>query len=102
MSIHPSLRSVSKGRQHRSVLKRFERVAVLEKQERWQEGDSVFGLPKVRSIKVRVKKEKAQAEAATAAGVAPGEGVPQAAAKEETKPKKGSAVVKEESKPKKQ
>ena len=101
MSIHPSLRPVSKGRQHRSVLKRFERVAILEKQEKWHGGDSVFGLPKVRSIKVRVKKEKVQAEAATTAGVAPGEGAPQAAAKEEAKPKKTSAVVKEESKPKK-
>ena len=101
MSIHPSLRPVSKGRQHRSVLKRFERVAILEKQERWHEGDSVLGLPKVRSIKVRVKKEKAQAEAAPSTGVAPGEGAPQTAAKEETKPKKTSAVVKEEPKPKK-
>jgi len=99
MSIHPSLRPISKGRQHRSVLKRFERVAVLEKQEKWQEGDSVFGLPKVRSIKVKVKKEKAQAEATP--GVAPAEGAPQAAAKEETKPKKTSTVVKEEPKPKK-
>ncbi len=101
MSIHPSLSTVSKSKQHRSVLKRFERIAILEKQDRWKEGGSVFGLPKVKSIKVKVKKEKAQAGAApAAAGAAPGGTTPQAAPKAAAKatPK---AAPKEETKPKK-
>lgn len=58
MSIHPSLRP-SKGKGHRSVFKRFERIKMLSEKDKWHEGESVFGLPKVKSIKIRVKKEKA-------------------------------------------
>ena len=67
MSIHPSL-SQSKGRRHRNVLKRFERVQVLRDKGTWQPGNSVFGLPKVKSIKLKVK--KAPKEAAAVAGTA--------------------------------
>ncbi len=67
MSIHPSLRP-SKGRGHRSVFKRFERIKMLSEKDKWREGESVFGLPKVKSIKIRVKKEKAaEAKPATEA-----------------------------------
>lgn len=80
MSIHPSLSSAAKGRKHRSVLKRFERLKVLLEKEKWAEGNSIFGLPKVKILKVKIKKEKAAeaapAEAAAAEGAAPTEGAP--------------------------
>ena len=59
MSQHPSLRSKEKDKQHRSVLKRYERVRELKAKEKWEEGNSVFGLPKLKIIKFKVKKEKA-------------------------------------------
>ncbi|MFA5165361.1 MAG: small basic protein [Candidatus Omnitrophota bacterium] len=72
MSIHPSLRP-SKGRGHRSVFKRFERIKMLADKDKWNEKDSVFGLPKVKSLKIKVKKEKSEAKAAAeGAAAAPG------------------------------
>ena len=74
MSQHSSLKVSSKLKKHRSVLKRFERIRILLKQGSWNESaDSVYGLPKVKSIKIRVKKEKAPetAETATAEAKAP-------------------------------
>lgn len=76
MSLHSSLRASSVSARHRNVLKRFERIQKLEADERWQPGMSVFGLPKVKSIKVKVKKVKAEkaavtGEAAPAAGAVP-------------------------------
>lgn len=59
MSIHPSLSSASKTKKHRSVLKRFEKLKVLIEKGKWQVGDPIFGLPKVKTIKIKVKKEKA-------------------------------------------
>ncbi len=59
MAQHPSLRSKEKGKQHRSVLKRYERVRELKEKEKWKEGDSVFGLLKLKLLKFKIKKEKA-------------------------------------------
>jgi len=73
MSIHPSLRP-SKGKGHRSVFKRFERIKMLAEKDKWKEEESVFGLPKVKSLKIKVKKEKTEAKAAegvAAAGTTP-------------------------------
>jgi small basic protein (TIGR04137 family) len=93
MSQHPSLRSSGKDKKQRSVLKRYERISLLSEKEKWQDGDSVFGLPKVKIIKFKVKKEKAVAEtaaegteapAATAGAAAPKQAAP--AAKEGAKP----------------
>ncbi|MHC4916010.1 MAG: small basic protein [Planctomycetota bacterium] len=81
MSLHSSLKRSSSAGRHRNVLKREERLAKLADDEKWdQEKDSIYGLPKVRSIKMRVKKkakkkvEGEEAEAAGAAGVAGAEG----------------------------
>ncbi len=72
MSIHSSLRSSAKGKKHRSVLKRYERLRVLKGKNLWDEGKSVLGIPKVKMQKLKVKKEKAAAPAAPgAAGAAP-------------------------------
>jgi len=72
MSQHPSLRSSDKDKQHRSVLKRYERVGQLKDKEKWKEGDSVFGLPKVRVIKFKIKKEKAAVAEGAETAAAPG------------------------------
>lgn len=83
MSQHPSLRSSEKDKQHRSVLKRYERMKILKDKEKWDEKHSVFGLPKVKVIRFKIKKEKAAvaegAEAVTAPG-APGAAAPAAGA----------------------
>lgn len=71
MSIHSSLRSGGKGRKHRSVLKRHERLKVLKEKSLWSEDKSVFGIPKVKMQKLKVRKEKSTSESATA-GVAAG------------------------------
>ena len=46
----------------RSVLTRAERIARLKAADRWAEGDSPFGLPKVRVYKLAVKKRKKKAK----------------------------------------
>ncbi len=74
MSQHRSLRSRSAARQHRNVLKRYERLKALSAADRWKEGDPVWGLPKVRSIKERFKKGKAAPAGAADAAAAPAEG----------------------------
>jgi len=74
MSQHPSLRSSAKDKQHRSVLKRYERIGILKEKELWKNEESVFGLPKVKVVQFKIKKEKAAAVEATAEGLAPAEG----------------------------
>ena len=66
MSIHKSLKLKNTLARQRSVLTRWERIEKLKEQERWEEGDSVMGLPKVRTkYKIRSRKalKKAEAEA---------------------------------------
>lgn len=63
MSIHRSLKPKGRLIRHRSVLSRTEQLEVLEKEELWKEGDSVFGLPKVRVFQIKRKKIKKEVEA---------------------------------------
>jgi len=43
-------------KRHRNVLKRLERIKKLTSDERFDtEKDSIYGLPKVRSIKIKAK-----------------------------------------------
>lgn len=75
MSQHPSLHSSDKDKKQRSVLKRYERVKTLQDKEKWDEKkDSVFGLPKVKVTRFKIKKEKAAAAegAETAEGAVAG------------------------------
>ena len=67
MSVHPSLASKSKSKRSRSVLKRFERLKELLEKEKWQPGDSVFGLPKIKILRWKTKKTKKAAEGDAAA-----------------------------------
>ena len=71
MSIHKSLKLKNSLQRQRSVLTRWERIEKLQEQERWSDGDTVLGLPKVRTkFKVRSRKsiKKAEAEAKAAEG----------------------------------
>jgi len=72
MTQHPSLRSGDKNKAHRSVLKRYERIKSLKEKEKWDEDDSVFGLPKVKILRFKIKKEKAVAATEGAEATAPG------------------------------
>jgi small basic protein (TIGR04137 family) len=49
MSMHSSLKGASKIRTKRNVLKRFERIEVLKKSGKWQDGDRAQGLPKTKA-----------------------------------------------------
>ncbi len=66
MSIHSSLSSSAKASKTRSVLKRAERLKILMDKELWKEGQSIFGLPKIKILKIKIKKEKAAPAAAEA------------------------------------
>jgi len=100
MSIHPSLRSSEKNRKQRSVLKRTERIRTMMEKGEWKEGDNVYGLPKIKTLRLKIKKEKAAEKVAAEAAVV--EGAP-AVAPTETKEKeqptaKGAAVKGQEKK----
>ncbi|HOT71985.1 MAG TPA: small basic protein [Anaerohalosphaeraceae bacterium] len=75
MSIDRSLKLKDSLKRHRNVLSRGERIEILKKEERWEEG-KVMGLPKVvhrkSSVgkKAAVKKETAEGQE-TAASAAP-------------------------------
>lgn len=85
MSVHPSFKS-GKGKQQKSVLKRLARLLQLKKEEKWdEEKDSIFGLPKVKVVKMKFKKEKK--DAAEEEEAAPAESGASAAAAPEAKPK---------------
>jgi small basic protein (TIGR04137 family) len=62
MTIDKSLK-IRKGMiRSRSVLSRGERLAQLKDSERWNDGDSPVGLPKVRVYKLSMKKKKKKKE----------------------------------------
>jgi len=67
MSIHPSLASSDKGAKSRSVLKRTERIKMMLEKGQWKEGDEVYGLPKIKTVRIKIKKEKAEKAETTAA-----------------------------------
>jgi small basic protein (TIGR04137 family) len=58
MTMDKSLRVRSALVRNRSVLTRAERITRLRESERWQEGESPYGLPKVRVYKLSMKKKK--------------------------------------------
>ncbi len=58
MTIDKSLRRKGRLSRSRNVLKREERILQLKAQDRWEDGQSPLGLPKVRVIKTVVGKKK--------------------------------------------
>jgi small basic protein (TIGR04137 family) len=106
MSIDRSLKLKGALVRHRNVLTRTERLTRLKDEEKWEDGNSVFGLAKVANRKVAVKKKEAKGAAAAegevagvpgaegAAGAAPAAGKPGAPAAKGAAPAKAPAGVK--------
>jgi len=88
MSIHPSLRISDKGKKTSSVLKRTERLRAMINKKQWKEGEDVFGLPKMKSLRIKIKKEKTEKAAATGTAAAPAAEAGKSAAKPAAKPAK--------------
>jgi len=59
MSQHASFGGGTSTKRHRSVLKRYEKIDALQKKGLWSEENGVLGLPKVKVLKIKAKKEKA-------------------------------------------
>ena len=76
MSLDKSLKSGGALTRHRNVLSRAERVEQLADDEKWQDGDSVFGLPKVVHRKVQARKAKPAAATAETEALAEGAEAP--------------------------
>ena len=58
MTMDKSLRVRKGSSSARGVLSRGERIIKLKEQERWEDGRSPLGLPKVRVVKTAMKKKK--------------------------------------------
>lgn len=58
MTIDTSLKVKVGGNKTRNVLTRAERVTKLMEKQSWQEGQAVYGMPKVRVEKISLKKKK--------------------------------------------
>ncbi len=70
MSIHSSLKTTGGLAGERNVWTRVERIQALRKVGLWQDGDSVLGLPKVRThFKIKSKKQLKAEAAQTDTGV---------------------------------
>ena len=68
MSIHPSLRTEKNAAGSlRNVMKRYERVRHMMESSLWVEGRSVFGLPKIKQVKMKARKAAAKEKEETAA-----------------------------------
>lgn len=71
MSIDKSLKMKGKLVRPRNVFTRIERIKILKTEGKWEPTMSVFGIPKVKSVKVKRKgkpeKKAAKAEAAAEA-----------------------------------
>ena len=102
MSLDPSLRSGNTLGRHRNVLNRAERLDKLKEDDKWDEGKSVYNLPKVghrKAIIVKTVKEEVAAvpgapvvaPAAGAKGAAPAAGAKGAAAPAPAPAAKGAA-----------
>lgn len=60
MSQHPSLKSSRAGRKIRSVLKRYEKFFALKEKGILKDTSSIFGMPKLKIVRTKIKKEKAE------------------------------------------
>jgi small basic protein (TIGR04137 family) len=83
MTMDKSLRIRRGLLRSRGVLTRAERLIQLKEADRWKEGDSPMGLPKVRVYKLSMKKKKKKKEEEGAEG---GAAAPAADSKAAAKP----------------
>ncbi len=74
MSIDRSLKVKGALSRHRNVLSRAERIEALKEEEKWAEGESLFGLPKVAHRKSHAGRTSAKAEAKAAEAQVTAEG----------------------------
>ena len=83
MSIDKSLKMKGKLVRPRNVFTRIERIKILKGEGKWEPTMSVFGIPKVKSVKIKRKgkseKKAAKAEAAVEATPAAAAATPAAA-----------------------
>ena len=83
MSIDKSLKMKGKLVRPRNVFTRVERIKILKEEGKWEPTMSVFGIPKVKSVKIKRKgkseKKAAKAEAAAEATPAAAGATPAAA-----------------------
>ena len=96
MTMDKSLRIRKGSSAARGVLSRAERIVKLKEQERWADGRSPQGLPKVRVFKMAMKKKKVKEEgdaAPAAKGGAKG-GAAKGAAPKAAAPKAAAAGAK--------
>lgn len=70
MSVDHSLKVKDALTRHRNVLSRAERIEKLKDEERWNEGDSLLGLPKVAHRKSHAGRKAAKEEKPEAAEAA--------------------------------
>lgn len=63
MGLHPSLKDPQRLSAKRAVLKRGERIKWLMDEKKWDENQSVLGLPKVKVVKVKVSMKGTKEEA---------------------------------------
>ena len=63
MSQHPSLKTSKVGKKFRTVLKRYERFFTFKEKGVLKDGDPVFGMPKLKIARTKIKKEKAEKKA---------------------------------------
>ena len=96
MTIDKSLRIRRGSVKSRNVMKRGERIAKLKEAERWEDTMSVLGLPKVKVVRLSMKKKKKKKEEEGAEGAAatPAAAAPAAGAKGAAAPAKGAAPAK--------
>ena len=62
MTLDKTLKVKRGANRNRSVLTRVERLERLKEADRWKDGDSPLGLPKVRVRKITLKKKKKKKE----------------------------------------
>lgn len=74
MTMDKSLRVRKGSSGARGVLSRAERITKLKEQERWKDGRSPLGLPKVRVQKLAMKKKVKKVEGAEGAAAKPAAG----------------------------
>ncbi|MDN3514955.1 MAG: small basic protein [Candidatus Brocadia sp.] len=90
MSVDKSLKMKGKLVRPRNVFTRVERIKILKEEGKWKPTMSVYGIPKVKALKLKRKtkeKKAAKAEATTEAAATAGAATPAAASagKEKTK-----------------
>ncbi len=88
MTMDKSLKIRRGSSKAQNVLSRAERLDRLKSAERWQEGDSPIGLPKVRVYKLSMKKKKKKKE--EEGDAAPAKGAKGAAPAKAAAPAKGA------------